>query len=130
MFNYSVDITSISLRFLNSLISSKLCIYIYIIYTYVYQNTPKDSIYTYMRCRITSNIISSITSISNKRRYFYIYRCSLGTRWYCIAYRDIFVCCRRKFFLVMRMHSWSVIMPVSFRSTYSRALITRCFAVE
>ena len=43
MFNYSVDITLISLRFLNSLISSKVYIYIYK-YTYLYQNTPKDSI--------------------------------------------------------------------------------------
>ena len=33
-------------------------------------------------------------------------------------------------FLVMEVHSWRVIMSVSFRSTFISALITRFFAVE
>ena len=49
MFNYSVDITLISLRYLNSPITSTLftTIYVYIIFSYDFksdQGTPKDSI--------------------------------------------------------------------------------------
>ena len=33
-------------------------------------------------------------------------------------------------FLVMEMHYWSAVISVSFRSTFIRALVTRCFAVE
>ena len=81
MYNYIVDITLISLKYVTCLISSKL--YIYHIYTCFFkyefkldQNTPKDGITNYMMCRVISNITSSIIFISAKRWYAYNYRCS------------------------------------------------------